>query len=137
LTEIVKAVEDVTSLVADISGASTQQASGIQQVNATIASMDELTQRNAALVEEATASSRVMEDQAAGLMRLMTFFNTGDNDSYQGATTSAHAPQATPQLAKPSQAATASGKPANGNGGASGFASLSNETAQEGQWAEF
>jgi methyl-accepting chemotaxis protein len=48
----------------EISAASAEQTAGIEQVSATVTHMDEATQQNAALVEEATAAARTLEDQA-------------------------------------------------------------------------
>ena len=57
----------VTDIMAEISAASQEQSAGIEQVNQTVVQMDETTQQNAALVEEATAAARAMEDQAVQL----------------------------------------------------------------------
>ena len=65
--EIVASVQRVTDIMAEISAASQEQSAGIEQVNQTVVQMDETTQQNAALVEEATAAARAMEDQAAQL----------------------------------------------------------------------
>ncbi|MDI9240674.1 Cache 3/Cache 2 fusion domain-containing protein [Lysobacter sp. LF1] len=65
--EIVASVRRVTDIMADISNASQEQTTGIEQVSATIAHMDESTQQNAALVEEASASAHSMEEQAQTL----------------------------------------------------------------------
>ena len=65
--EIVASVQRVTDIMAEISAASQEQSAGIEQVNQTITQMDETTQQNAALVEEATAAARSMEEQAGHL----------------------------------------------------------------------
>ncbi|MDR2960417.1 MAG: chemotaxis protein, partial [Stenotrophomonas sp.] len=57
-----------------ISAASQEQSAGIEQVNQTVVQMDETTQQNAALVEEATAAARAMEDQAAQLADAVAIF---------------------------------------------------------------
>jgi methyl-accepting chemotaxis protein len=62
--EIVSSVQRVTDIMAEISAASQEQSAGIEQVNQTVMQMDETTQQNAALVEEATAAARAMEEQA-------------------------------------------------------------------------
>lgn len=72
--EIVTSVKRVTDIVADISAASLEQSSGIEQVNQAITQMDETTQQNAALVEEATAAARAMEDQARQLVGAVAMF---------------------------------------------------------------
>ena len=72
--EIVASVQRVTEIMAEISSASQEQASGIEQVNQTIVQMDETTQQNAALVEEASAAARSMEEQAASLAQAVARF---------------------------------------------------------------
>ncbi|MBB6066388.1 hypothetical protein HNR76_002969, partial [Pseudoxanthomonas broegbernensis] len=51
-----------------------------EQVNQTIVQMDETTQQNAALVEEASAAARAMEEQAAGLVQAVTMFRLGSHE---------------------------------------------------------
>jgi methyl-accepting chemotaxis protein-1 (serine sensor receptor) len=72
--EIVASVQRVTDIMAEISAASQEQSAGIEQVNQTITQMDETTQQNAALVEEATAAARAMEDQAGELTQAVSMF---------------------------------------------------------------
>lgn len=79
LEEIVTAVKKVSDIVAEISTASDEQASGIEEVNKAVIQMDELTQQNAALVEEAAAASESLGEQATALDRLMASFNTGND----------------------------------------------------------
>ncbi|MCG8276841.1 methyl-accepting chemotaxis protein [Stenotrophomonas sp. NLF4-10] len=72
--EIVSSVQRVTDIMAEISAASQEQSVGIEQVNQTVTQMDETTQQNAALVEEATAAARSMEEQAAQLAEAVALF---------------------------------------------------------------
>ncbi|MCU1016891.1 methyl-accepting chemotaxis protein [Stenotrophomonas geniculata] len=72
--EIVASVQRVTDIMAEISAASQEQSAGIEQVNQTVVQMDETTQQNAALVEEATAAARAMEDQAGQLADAVAIF---------------------------------------------------------------
>ena len=72
--EIVSSVQRVTDIMSEISAASQEQAVGIEQVNQTITQMDETTQQNAALVEEASAAARTMEAQADDLDRTVAVF---------------------------------------------------------------
>lgn len=74
LHDIVGSIDEVASIVREISNASQEQASGIQEINGSIASMDEMTQQNSALVEESTAAARTLSDQAGTLIELMAFF---------------------------------------------------------------
>ncbi len=71
LTQIVASVKKVTDIVAEIAAASNEQSAGIEQVNKAVMQLDELTQQNAALVEEASAASQSMADQARGLNESM------------------------------------------------------------------
>ena len=79
LDQIVIAVKKVSDIVAEIAAASREQSSGIEQVNKAVMQMDEMTQQNAALVEEATAASQAMAEQAAKLSEMMARYQvTGD-----------------------------------------------------------
>ena len=72
LEQIVNSVKKVSSIVAEIAAASREQSSGIEQVNRAVMQMDELTQQNSALVEQATASSQAMSEQARALDQMMS-----------------------------------------------------------------
>ena len=67
LTEIVASVKKVTDIVSEIAAASAEQAAGIDEVNKAVTSMDEVTQNNAALVEQASAAAQALLDQARSL----------------------------------------------------------------------
>ncbi|KRG47002.1 methyl-accepting chemotaxis protein [Stenotrophomonas beteli] len=75
--QIVASVQRVTDIMADISAASQEQSSGIEQVNQAVVQMDETTQQNAALVEEASAAARSMAEQANLLSEAVAVFRTG------------------------------------------------------------
>lgn len=77
LTELVGSIKKVADIVAEIAAASTEQANGLDEVNTAVTNMDEMTQQNAALVEETTAAATSMTDQATDLVDLVQFFNTG------------------------------------------------------------
>ncbi|MDM8354896.1 methyl-accepting chemotaxis protein [Pandoraea communis] len=74
--EIVQAVKRVTDIMGEISAASAEQSSGIEQVNRAITQMDEVTQQNAALVEEAAAAAGALESQADELRDAVSVFQT-------------------------------------------------------------
>lgn len=78
LQDIVNAVEKVSSMMKEISGAAQEQTSGIDQVNTAISQMDDMTQQNAALVEEASAAGEAMAEQARGMNTMMDFFVVDD-----------------------------------------------------------
>ena len=77
LEKIVASVKKVSDIVAEIAAASREQSSGIEQVNRAVMQMDELTQQNAALVEEATAASQAMAEQVRGLNEMLARFQVG------------------------------------------------------------
>lgn len=67
MDEVVKAVKRVTDIMGEISAASAEQSSGIEEINLAVSQMDAGTQQNAALVEQATAAARALDDQAQAL----------------------------------------------------------------------
>jgi len=79
LSEIVNAVKKVGDIVAEIAASSAEQATGIDQVNQAVTSMDEITQQNAALAEETSAASASMYDKAAEMNQTMNFFEVRSN----------------------------------------------------------
>ncbi|RZI43552.1 methyl-accepting chemotaxis protein [Herbaspirillum sp. HC18] len=74
MEEIVESVRRVTDIMGEISAASSEQTAGIEQINVAIAQMDEVTQQNASLVEQAAAASESMQDQAAKLSHTVGVF---------------------------------------------------------------
>lgn len=105
LGEIVNSVRKVSDIIAEIAAASTEQSAGIEQVNKAITQLDEVTQQNAALVEEAAAASESMDDQARTLNEMMNFFETGESDlmvstppAVEGVSTPADKPVSKPAL---------------------------------------
>jgi methyl-accepting chemotaxis protein len=74
MAEVVQAVKQVTDIMAEITAASLEQSSGIEQVNQAIVQMDQVTQQNAALVEESAAAAESMEDQARQLAQVVAVF---------------------------------------------------------------
>jgi methyl-accepting chemotaxis protein len=74
MQEVVQAVRRVTDIMGEISAASVEQSSGIEQVNIAVASMDQTTQQNAALVEEASASADVLKAQTGQLSAAIAVF---------------------------------------------------------------
>ncbi|MHC1667520.1 methyl-accepting chemotaxis protein [Stenotrophomonas geniculata] len=128
--EIVASVQRVTDIMAEISAASQEQSAGIEQVNQTVVQMDETTQQNAALVEEATAAARAMEDQAVQLGEAVARFRLAS----QGTTAIPARPLAAPVPRQVAAAAPAA-KPVPAR-------TLRTATAQpalaaDGDWQEF
>ncbi|KAI95399.1 chemotaxis protein [Rhodomicrobium udaipurense JA643] len=81
MQEIVGQVQRVSSIVGDIAMASKEQSENVQQVNVAITQIDSITQQNAALVEEATASARSLEEQAHELVDAVAFFRIAEERS--------------------------------------------------------
>ncbi|MBS4802549.1 MAG: MCP four helix bundle domain-containing protein [Stenotrophomonas maltophilia] len=74
IARVAQASSRTTQLMSDIAAASKEQAAGIEQVNQVVVQMDQVTQQNAALVEEATAASRALEEQAHALTTSVSVF---------------------------------------------------------------
>ena len=74
MSDVVASVKQVSDIVAEISAATTEQNAGIAQVHQSITAMDQVTQQNAALVEETAAASQSMQDQAEILARAVSAF---------------------------------------------------------------
>lgn len=100
LEQIVNAVKRVNEIVAEIAAASHEQSIGIEQVNKAIMQLEQVTQQNAALVEQAAASSEAMNDQAQNLNGLIGFFDTGVS-AQPAAYSSAPARRSAPQVSAP------------------------------------
>jgi methyl-accepting chemotaxis protein len=77
LEEIVASSKKVGDIISEIAAAGAEQTQGIEQVTKAVGQMDEMTQQNAALVEQAAAASESLDDQGKSLQRLMSFFEVG------------------------------------------------------------
>jgi methyl-accepting chemotaxis protein len=74
MEEIVSGVKRVTDVIGEISAATTEQSGGLRQVNEAVAQLDQMTQQNAALVEESAAAARSMAEQSRRLTQTMVRF---------------------------------------------------------------
>jgi methyl-accepting chemotaxis protein len=81
MEEIVNAVKRVTDIMSEISTASHQQSQGIEQVSNAITQMDDVTQQNAALVEEAAAATELLEEEAKNLITEVSVFKIEPENS--------------------------------------------------------
>jgi methyl-accepting chemotaxis protein len=116
MVDIVTAIERVSDIISDISSASTEQASGIDQISLAVTQMDEVTQQNAALVEEAAAAAESLQEQAEQLRGSVSVFKLDDHsDTYRAPMIQVAARRKSPALKAPAHA--------HGNA--------------DGQWAEF
>ena len=77
LTRIAGQVAEINAIVTEIAASAQEQATGLQQVNTAVAQMDQVTQQNAAMVEESTAASHALARDAEELRRLMSQFEVG------------------------------------------------------------
>ena len=77
MDEIVASVRRVTDIMGEISSASAEQTSGIEQINMAVTQMDQVTQQNASLVEEAAAAAESLQEQAGKLAKLVSVFTLG------------------------------------------------------------
>ena len=81
LSEIVKSINQVADIVAEIAAASKQQATGVEEINKAVVQMDQMTQQNAALVEESAAASRTLQEEAQSMFDRMSAYSVGDSRS--------------------------------------------------------
>ncbi|HTV52325.1 MAG TPA: methyl-accepting chemotaxis protein [Steroidobacteraceae bacterium] len=126
LEQIVASVKKVSDIVAEIAAASREQSSGIEQVNRAVMQMDELTQQNAALVEQATAASQAMAQQAGELNEMMRRYrledgidarvaggrSAGGESAVRGSRAERRAPSRPWSAARKRSASAAAGEPA-------------------------
>ena len=93
MTEIIRDIQRVSDIMGEISAASVEQTSGIDQVAHAVSQMDEVTQQNASLVEEAAAAAQSLEEQASRLKDTVAVFRLG-NQAVASAASRAPAPRA-------------------------------------------
>ena len=131
LDRIVAKVAEIDSLVSEISASSQEQATGLAQVNTAVNEMDQVTQQNAAMVEESTAASHTLRAEAAELIRLVSGFRIG------APSRAAAAPVArqVQQHRAPQRAATPALKTLGGRGG--GAAMRKPGPTAQNDWEEF
>ncbi|MDR6426604.1 putative phage infection (PIP) family protein YhgE, partial [Variovorax paradoxus] len=129
MAEIVGSVKRVTDIIGEITAASQEQSTGIEQVNQAIAQMDQVTQQNAALVEEAAAAAQSMQEQAASLVQAVSVFRLeGGAQALHAQTPRTPEAPARPTAKPRKKEAVASAPPLTLAGGAAGAA---------GDWTEF
>ncbi len=85
--EIVTSVKHVAGLMSEITAASEEQSIGIEQVSQSIGLIDQMTQQNAALVEQAAAAAESMQDQTAKLAQAVSIFKLAEHGAYAAAPT--------------------------------------------------
>jgi methyl-accepting chemotaxis protein len=75
--DVVHSVSRVSAIIGEITAASQNQSERIEQIYTAIGQVDSATQQNAALVEEASAATAMLQDQAAGLAQMVSIFKIG------------------------------------------------------------
>ncbi|BEV15311.1 methyl-accepting chemotaxis protein [Herbaspirillum sp. DW155] len=110
--EVVAAVHRLTDIVSEISAASEEQRRGIEQVNLAIGEMDQVTQQNAALVEEAAAAAGSLEEQARRLKAAVATFRVEGEEDAAAPKQAAATPKVAPVVARPTAAPKPVPKPA-------------------------
>ncbi|AYF87988.1 methyl-accepting chemotaxis protein [Pseudomonas sp. JS3066] len=102
MSDIVIAIKRVTDIMAEIAAASTEQSRGIEEVNGAVNQMDEMTQQNAALVEQAAAAAEALQEQAGLMAQSVAVFKLDPAHAGQPAAARSNARQ--PQAARPTRA---------------------------------
>jgi methyl-accepting chemotaxis protein len=128
MDEIVTSIRRVTDIMSEITAASAEQSQGIEQVNTAITQMDEVTQQNAALVEEAAAAAEALEEQAQNLAVSVGTFRMDSSAVVKGEARAVPAVHAARHPVKSRPAAPASRKKVGGKPQIQGG---------DGEWAEF
>jgi methyl-accepting chemotaxis protein len=111
MNEVVASVKRVTDIVGEISSASQEQSAGIGEVGQAITQMDEGTQQNAALVEQAAAAAQSLQDQAATLAQLVGRFKLDGAHVQAAPIVRAAAPVRAAVAKAPARPAAVAGKP--------------------------
>jgi methyl-accepting chemotaxis protein len=129
LVSITHSIEEVSAMMNQIAQASAEQAEGVSQVHTAISDIDGVTQQNAALVEQTSATSESMSEQANELSRNMSFFKTSHSSSAPRQLASSR-PNLKPQTLKsaPVKAKLAASKPIKGG---------SNVGSNNDEWEDF
>jgi len=134
MEEIVSSIRRVTDIMSEITAASVEQSQGIEQVNLAITQMDEVTQQNAALVEEAAAAAEALEEQAQNLSVSVATFKVDEGSGSTAIARRASAPVAR-QLA-PARKPAALGKPGASKSTVAKPKAKSQQD-DDGEWEEF
>jgi methyl-accepting chemotaxis protein len=86
MNEVLDSVKRVTQIMDEIMSATDAQANGIEQINQALTQMDQVTQQNASLVEQAAAAAESMREQSTALVQAVSVFKLGRSDSSMGNT---------------------------------------------------
>ena len=112
MQEIVQSVQRVTDMIGEVTAASTEQSTGIGQVNQAVVNLDQMTQQNAALVEESTAAAQSLREQARQLAEAVSVFKVQGGGVQAAAPVARSTPAPAPVPAAAAARAPAARKPA-------------------------
>ena len=112
MQEIVQSVQRVTDMIGEVTAASTEQSTGIGQVNQAVVNLDQMTQQNAALVEESTAAAQSLREQARQLAEAVSVFKVQGGGVQAAAPVARSTPAPAPVPAAAAARAPAACKPA-------------------------
>lgn len=129
MQEIVASVQRVTDIMGEITAASVEQSTGIDQVNQAITSMDEVTQQNAALVEQAAAASESLVDQAESLIGVVSAFKLNADNAQGNSRRAKNSPMRSANHSASRQVNNVGNKPA--------LKAVSKTGTNDSHWAEF
>lgn len=110
LEEIMLSIKKVSDIVAEIAAANREQSAGILQVNKAVTQMDEMTQQNAALVEELSGNSDSMREQVGTLNQLLDFFKFEGKEQHRNKLVNTHHKTASPVTSSANHATKTTGK---------------------------
>src|SRR5690606_5390845 len=85
LTSIVSQIGEISALVSEIAASSSEQATGLSEVNVAVNQMDQVTQKNAAMVEESTAATQKLAEESASLFQLLRQFKLNSDPASEQA----------------------------------------------------
>jgi methyl-accepting chemotaxis protein len=139
MEEIVGSIKRVTDIMGEIAAASVEQTSGIEQINQAITQMDQVTQQNAALVEEAAAAAQSLQEQAGSLVQTVSVFKLDADAQAKQAVARAPATsrRVTPHAATPKAAPQRAGEPVYARRKKAPAPKLALASAAASDWAEF
>ncbi|WCM89725.1 methyl-accepting chemotaxis protein [Acidovorax sp. NCPPB 3576] len=110
MADIVQSVQRVADMIGEVTAAASQQSSGISQVNQSVGHLDQMTQQNAALVEQSAAAAQSLREQADQLTRIVSVFRVDSDAAWAPGAVAAKAPVAAPAVRPAPRAVAASAK---------------------------
>ncbi len=135
MDEVVASVKRVSDIVAEITAAGAEQSQGIEQINNAVVQMDENTQQNAALVEQAAAAAKALQEQAARLSQTVGVFRLDASDVPATVSAKPTMMAAAPRNITPARPAVSAARPK--AIAPSAPAKSQHDSADNGDWEQF